>query len=211
MDVHTPKRPIHSVREFARELVTITAGVLIALALEGLVGWHHDNALVREARQTIAHEIADNKRELDGSLASWAAKQQDIDTALKMANDVLATGRSKTDQISLQLLFGDLSASAWQTAERTGALSHMSYEEVEADASVYGLQDLLVSEQRTALARLTTALAFVEGVDPTRAPASDLRAFREQVLNLRAEMFVLEQLGHRLSSRYAKVMSQHPE
>lgn len=39
MDIHPPHRAVTSVRQFLRELVTITAGILIALTLEGLVNW----------------------------------------------------------------------------------------------------------------------------------------------------------------------------
>jgi hypothetical protein len=78
-----------STRNFLFQLTTITAGVLIALFLEGLVGWSDNRALVREARAMIAQEIAENKKELGGSLAELDARGNNLETALRFANELL--------------------------------------------------------------------------------------------------------------------------
>ena len=65
VEVHPPHAAAHSLREFLAQLGTITAGVLIALSIEGLLEWNHYRTL-REAKATIDLEIADNKKELDG-------------------------------------------------------------------------------------------------------------------------------------------------
>jgi hypothetical protein len=68
VDIHPP-HAIHSWKDFGIQLVTITAGVLIALSLEGVRESIHDRALVREARENIQREIADNQREVNGEIA----------------------------------------------------------------------------------------------------------------------------------------------
>ena len=57
MDIHPP-HPIHTWKDFGIQLVTITAGILIALSLEGVRESIHDRAIVREARENIRREIA---------------------------------------------------------------------------------------------------------------------------------------------------------
>jgi hypothetical protein len=57
MEIHPPHGSIHSLKDFFLQLATITAGVLIALLLEGLVEWNHNRGLVHEARTTIGREI----------------------------------------------------------------------------------------------------------------------------------------------------------
>ena len=69
MDIHPP-HPIHTWKDFGVQLVTITAGILIALSLEGVRESLHDRALVREARENIRREITDNQREVDGEIAA---------------------------------------------------------------------------------------------------------------------------------------------
>ena len=63
MEIHSPG-PIGSWKEFFRELLTITIGILIALSLDGLLEWQHHRGLAREARSNILIEMRDNRRQL---------------------------------------------------------------------------------------------------------------------------------------------------
>ena len=49
---------VYSFRWFLLELATITAGVLIALSVDSVREWQQHRSLVRQARATIAREIA---------------------------------------------------------------------------------------------------------------------------------------------------------
>ncbi len=60
METHRSERRLASFRDLLAELAIITAGVLIALLLGGLVGWFDHRALAREARTNITREIRDN-------------------------------------------------------------------------------------------------------------------------------------------------------
>jgi hypothetical protein len=131
VEIHPPHGPIRSFPDFLLQLLTITAGVLIALSLEGLLEWRHHRTLVREARENISREIADNKKELVGSLQNADGRKKDIDTALRLANELLNTGKSAVHEIDLGLSLAELSAASWQSAERTRALGHMEYSEVQ--------------------------------------------------------------------------------
>ena len=70
MEIHPPHGAIRSWRDFLLQLGTITAGVLIALSFEGIREAIHDRSLVREARENIRREIADNRREIRRLIAS---------------------------------------------------------------------------------------------------------------------------------------------
>jgi hypothetical protein len=82
MDIHKPK-PWHGLREFAKEFGTIVLGVLVALGAEQAVESLHRQAEVREARDTLRAEIAEDmgrahsnqRREICGQsiLRKWAA------------------------------------------------------------------------------------------------------------------------------------------
>ncbi len=63
MEIHAPDKPIHSKKEFLFHMLTVVLGILIALALDGIVPWAHHRALVREARENIAAEIAQEQRD----------------------------------------------------------------------------------------------------------------------------------------------------
>ncbi len=209
MEVHPPHAAAHSLREFLAQLGTITAGVLIALSIEGLLEWNHYRTLVREAKATIDLEIADNKKELDGVLAGSESRKKDLDTALRLANDLLTTKKSDVHQINLGFEIAELSTASWRSAESTGALGHMEYSDVREYSTLYEIQELLAQQQRRGIESVAAASAiFTDNRDPHQAPAGDLELFRQQVLGMRANLQIQEQIGRRLSAAYQELLDR---
>lgn len=193
----------YSFADYAFQFITVTAGVLIALLIDGLVDWNHNRELVAAAHASIAREVADNLKEIEGLPTTIDSANGDIDNCLKFANDLLAKG--KTDVHSLQLNFNlaTLNSSSWLTADRTGALSHMSYGQVKEYAELYKLQDLFDTVQRRAVDMVADSIVLVSGgSDPTKASQQDLMKFREQLTRYRAGLFITEGLGKELTKAY---------
>ena len=201
-------RPIVSYKELLLQLLIVTAGVLIALLLESLVEWNHYRNLVVQARQMIAREIADNKKEVGTVLTSSAVRAKEIESALKLANDLLASGKSEIRKVQLNVTLADLSTASWQTAERTGAVARMDYAEVQEYSRLYGVQDLLAAQQRRAFERLTQAIAITSHGSPDDAPPRDIEAFRQHLIALRAELTMVEQLARRLNEDYQRMLER---
>jgi hypothetical protein len=209
VEIHPPHGAAHTWKDFLIQLGTITAGVLIALSFEGARESIHDRALVREARENIHREIADNKRELDGEIASLPGRAKRLDAALQFANRRLKNQPREVQQLELRLEFPTLSAASWQTAERTGALAHMDYADVQKYAALYAFQELLTTQHRRALDSLSVAIGIItstEDDDPTRASAADIGRFREQIIALRSILYVEEQMAQTASARYKKAL-----
>lgn len=209
MDIHAPHGGIRSWKDFGLQLVTITAGVLIALSFDGIRESFHNRALVREARENIRREIADNKREIDGEIAHTAARGKQIDTALQFAHELLKAKRTDIHHLELQLEFPTLSTASWQTAERTGALAHMDYAEVQKYATLYDFQNIIAAQHRRALDTMSMALGIIadsDGGDPTNASAAELERFRQQIVALKSILFVEEQMSQTASERYRKAL-----
>ncbi len=204
MDIHPPHSPIRSVRDFTIQLITITAGVLIALSFEGLREAYHEHKIVREARDMLSREITDNRKEVDHAVSMVAEENRNIDDALRFAEDRLAGRTSKIHQMTLNLSFADLSTASWIGAERTGALGYMDYALVRGYADVFTFQETFADLQRQLMLRLSGALAILgaSGGDPTKASAKDLETFRSELLAMRAALYMIEQLGSKLSERY---------
>jgi hypothetical protein len=209
VDIHSPHGGIHSWKDFGLQLVTITAGVLIALSFDGVREALHNRGLVREARENIRREIADNKREIDVEIARTAERGKQIDTALQFAHELLKSKHTEIHHLELQLEFPTLSTASWQTAERTGALAHMDYGEVQKYATLYDFQNIIAAQHRRALDAMSMALGIIadsEGGDPTNAPASELERFRQQIVTLKSILFVEEQMSRTASERYSKAL-----
>jgi hypothetical protein len=201
-------RPIVSYKELLLQLVIVTAGVLIALLLESLLEWNHYRNLVVEARQMIAREIADNKKEIESVLASSEPQTKNIEGALRLANDLLASGKSEIRQVDLGVTLADLSTASWQSAERTGAVAHMDYAEVQEYSRLYGVQDLFAAQQRRGFERLTQAIGILGHGSPHDAPPRDIEAFRQHLLALRADLHMVDQLAMRLNEDYQRMLER---
>jgi hypothetical protein len=194
-------------RYFFIELLIVTSGVLIALSVDSLREWNQYRMLVREARATIAREIAENKKEVDISLSEVEARKANIRNALTLANDLLATKKSDIQEFRLGFSLAEVSAAGWQSAERTGALGHMDYSEVQKYSRLYSFQELYVAQQREAVRRMSAAIALLSDTNPHEALPDDLRAFREHLLVLGGELEVERQLAARLSELYATALN----
>ena len=67
----------YTASDYFFSFITITAGVLIALLINGMVEWNNNRQLVAQARQTIADEVRGNKKDLDSTLTGMA---DDVDS-----------------------------------------------------------------------------------------------------------------------------------
>lgn len=163
---------------------------------------------MREARSTIASEIAANKSEIDGVLAGNAKRRENLDAALALVNQLLASNKPASASINLGYNVADLSTAGWDSAGRTGALSHMDYADVQKYSRLYSHQDLFATQQVRSMDHITAALAiFADDVDPLSAKPADLERFRERLLAMKAGLTVEEQLAERLVKEYAEMLA----
>lgn len=195
--------------DYVFQFVTVTVGMFIALFINGMVEWNQNRGLVRDAHASIRREIADNLKELESLPKAIDKSTNQAANVLEFVSNLLSKG--KTDIHSLELGFdlATLNESSWQTAERTGALAHMSYEQVKDYSELYGLQELFIAQQRKAVDLVTAAIAITAGDDPTIAPKEDLLRVRDQVTSLRANVFVTGQLGAQLADAYRKFLQSN--
>jgi hypothetical protein len=201
--------PKYSIVDYVFQFITVTAGVLIALLINGLVEWNHNRELVAEARATIAREIERNKKDLDGTVASMPGDIQKLESALTFANEMLTKKKTSINELNFHINLAELSASGWRTAERTGALSHMDYEEVQRLSLLYDFQDLIVQQQRTLLSQLGEVSAILSGdFDPESPNRKDLELFRERLMRLRAAVVIHKDMATRLAENYAKALQR---
>jgi hypothetical protein len=207
VEIHPPHAPIHTFKDFAIQLVTITAGVLIALSVEGVREWSHYRTLVSEAREMIGREIADNKKEVQGILNGIAERRTNLNSAILLADQMLAKKEPTVHEINLNFELADLGTASWQTAERTGALGHMDYAEVQKYSRIYSHQELYSQRQRLAVDQLGLAMGPLQG-DPTQATPHDLELFRQRLIELRSTLEIEEQVARGLVKEYEELIEK---
>ena len=201
--------PKYSLVDYAFQFIIITAGVLIALLINGLVEWNNNRQLVHQARATIMREIADNKKDIDATLVGIDSDLQAFASAITFATDLLTSKKTNIRRLDFQLNMADLSSTGWRTAERTGALSHMDYAEVQRYSKLYDFQDLLIEQQRAMLSQLSAASAILSGgFDVDNPNRKDLEALRERAMTIRAALTIHQDMAKRLAKNYAELMAQ---
>jgi len=208
VEIEPPDKPIHSLKDLFIHLATITAGILIALSLEGILEWRHHRNLVREAKENITVELAGNKRAVDTSLAGLPTQVKNYRNALNFAGEKLKNKHTEINELTIGFAVPSISAVAWKTAETTGALGHMKYAEVQKYAEVYDVQELYVRTEAQKLARVSQVEAIVMDGDPNKASLKDLESFRQQILVALADLVTEESLAKELSQAYGKVLAE---
>ena len=74
MYIEPPHGPVETWRDFFVYLVIITLGLLIALSLEGIVGYVHERHLVHEANTTITTGMHHNQKDVQDSVKAAATQ-----------------------------------------------------------------------------------------------------------------------------------------
>ncbi|HZR22567.1 MAG TPA: hypothetical protein VFA59_03200 [Vicinamibacterales bacterium] len=211
MELHRPHEhsPFGSWKAFLVEIATIVIGVLIALSFEGAREWYRDRSLGAEARDTIVRELTANRNAINEDITTGPKRQHEVETALQYTKELLETGKTSLKSIGLNFNYGELRRSSWQTAAQTGALTHMSFGDVQKYAAAYDLQDVYQTQQRRGIGHYADALTSVAaGIDPGTAKKPDLERFREHLLTLGADLYMEDQLAHQLRDRYDKVLKE---
>jgi len=195
----------YSFADYAFQFITVTAGVLIALFIDGLVEQNHNRELVLTARNMLALEVADNLKELEGIPASVVASNNNVETGLKLANDLISKGKSDVHELTLNFNIATLSDASWQSADRTGALGLMDYDEVRKYSELYSFQEFFDVQQRKAVDLVAASSVLIApSFDPTTANKQDLAKFRENLMMLQASLMITDQLGRQLLEAYRK-------
>jgi hypothetical protein len=191
-------------RHFVSQLLPVTAGILIALLVDGLVEWQRERTLVREARAAIAAEITANALALNERLPSFSAMQDDFSKVARLVNDILNTGKTDIESFGHNMSLPTLQRASWESAERTGALEYMDYGEVREYAGLYAYQDLVDTTQRDLLARLPGLGIIGQAMDSgdPEGYVQDLQGKRADLAELNAALFIYIELAHKLSDAY---------
>jgi len=209
MEIHAPDRPITSWKDTVKHLAIITAGVLIALALEGAVSWADHRLLVREAKANLTAEIRSNKKELEGLFVNIERQMKEFEQADDAALRLIDKGKLDNVQLALSWNFAELKNAAVTTGEITGAFGYMDYAEVRRFADVYDLQAQFIRVQERHLQEFQPIIAFIRRFSEPKPPApAAVEEWRSQLGIGLAGLGLEEQMGRALLKRYDELLAK---
>jgi hypothetical protein len=203
--------PSHRAHKFSRsgvllELGIVTAGVLIALSVDTVRVWRTHQSLAAEARATMLSEVAQNKKVLDEALASLGATQKTYVRALRDARAKLNGRRGDSGDFNMSVNMAPLSSAAYTTAELTGALGYMNYDDVRRFADVYDAQRRFQSLQdQIAIDEWQVGTPVLFG-DLSGARPQELEAWTRGLEQLLAKLLTLRGFGEGLRLAYGGIL-----
>lgn len=150
LDVHAPEKHIGNVKEFFLHLFTITIGLLIAVGIEGCVEWHHHRDLAKEARATMREEITKNSETMHDANTAILEQSKQLQSNivfLKNIQEHPKDPKAQNGNLVGNYKMVSLQDTGWKTAQITGALSYMPYEEAKRYSRIYNLQTLFQAQE----------------------------------------------------------------
>jgi cell division protein FtsB len=178
IDVHPPHKRIHGVGEFFLHLLTITIGLLIALALENAAGAVHHRHQEQEAEATIREEMAENREHLVEANATIKSELDNLNATLDYLEARSQGKDASTAGITMGLNMIRLQNAGWRTAAATGAVQYMNYTAVQQFAQSYDLQDVFNGLQSQTLDNYLNLISHIaakkdsKGLTPQEAEAA---------------------------------------
>ncbi len=135
MHFHLPK-PLHGWRAFAGEVGIIVLGVLIALAAEQVAQGFHERSEMRQLRDALRAELADDR-------ARWELIRAQDPCTVQRLNALEQWVASAPADASLiknpyRVILLNMHSSAWDLAKTSPATAHIPLEERLTYASLYG-------------------------------------------------------------------------
>ncbi len=162
MHADARRKHLHSALDFLRELVIITIGLLIALALNDLVESRDHRQLVRAAEASLHTEIESNARTLADIRHQIAVEQRQLDDDLSvLARLRSGNGKPQHEKLGFEFRISDFDDTAWKTAQTTGAFGYMPYDDVERFSTLYGTQSTVYQIEQQAVDDVLKAAAVV--------------------------------------------------
>jgi hypothetical protein len=165
LDVHLPHKGIRGFSEFLLHLFTITVGLLIAVQIESFVEWRHHLHLAEEARVALRAEIESNLKDLRGIQPGLKVWRDQVDADLAAMKRIQNHPNDPAAQhTSLTVNSGGvtLDDTAWRTAQSTGALAYMPYEEAARYTNIYQAQYNLQTMEDKPLEDVAVILGLIE-------------------------------------------------
>jgi hypothetical protein len=207
LDVHPPHKAIHGTGEFILHLLTITVGLLIAVGIEGAVTRHEHRKLAQEAAETMTAEIRRNFDSTKHAMQSIEAQQAAMDANLAVLAKIQQNPNSpESHDAHIDASFGgvDFESTAWRTAQATGSLSYMPYEQAQKFSGIYDAVKTLQKSQQVLMEDEAQFLGVIR-----RYPMKDDVVGREEA-DAMAERFGIWQ-GHLLAVHIAARVLQEEE
>jgi hypothetical protein len=212
LDVDPPHEPIRSWKDFTLHLLTITVGLLIALALEAAVQSLHHRHMVKEARANLRREVVENQKLYTQNLRHVQTELVQLEQNIEQLRELRAGKTPEHFDLQWNFSWNGFVESAWMSARDIGALGYMQPEVVEEYSGLYRQQtfvnDAGVSiffDQAKAAAPLLTAK---DHQNPKELSSGDIQAMLLSAAELEGRVKTLQAIMKSLDIDYTALLQK---
>lgn len=194
MDIHPPGGPTHSFKDFLIHILIVTIGILIALGLEGVRETWRERKAVAEAREGFQRELLLDRGQLRMELANVKQVNHGLDRVLTDYSILVKSPDELGKQIgSIGPSFYFFRTTAWEAAIASGALAHMSPDEINRFADVYLSVKNYQDAQKSTIPAWIAMRTFFRSHH--RFSPAEEEAGEERLRTFQAGMQTMEHLG----------------
>jgi len=210
LDVHLPHGKLHGVKDFFLHLFTITVGLLIALGLEGWVEYEHHRHLAREAEDGLRAEIAHNAQEIGQRRQQIKDSQKQLEGDLKVLEEMRSHPHAKRSKMSFGAGMGAFDDLSWKTAQNTGALAYMPYQDAQTYSNIYFIQDECLRMERLHIEENTnSASLFISHPDDWIPSPAQIDIETDRIGRAQLQLAWLSVVVDGLDKTYQKFEAEH--
>jgi len=212
LDVHPPHGPIRSWKDFTLHLLTITIGLLIALALEAAVQSLHHRHMVTEARVNLRREIGENQRLYTENLRSLQIKLVQLEQNIDQLRELRAGKTPEHFDVQWSFDWNGFVDSAWMSARDIGAVGYMRPEVIEEYSALYR-QQAFVNEAGVSIyldqaKAAAPSLTAKNRKDPNELVPGDIQAMLLSAAEFEGRVRILQLMMKTLDDGYTALLRQ---
>jgi hypothetical protein len=212
LDVHPPHAPIRSWKDFTLHLLTITIGLLIALALEAAVQSLHHRHMVTEARTNLRREMVENQRLYTQNLGYVHTELVILEQNIEQLRELRAGKTPEHFALVWDFSWNGFVESAWMSARDIGAIGYMQPDVIEEYSGLYRQQAFvnetglsIFFEQAKAAAPLLTAK---DHKNPKELSPGDIQAMLLSAAELEGHVKTLQAIMKPLDIDYTALLQK---
>jgi hypothetical protein len=169
-DVRSVHPVAHHWRDFFVQIAAIAIGLLLALALDRVVGYFHERHQLAQARLDLRLEIEQNQRVWTKNVAEVQRIQKELEADLNVIQE-LQSKSPLTGKLDYSVGFYAALDGPWQAIRQNGSLSLMPSDELQTYAWFHGILTSIMDAMHT-----VEPVIKIGGAIAGRAPLEKLTA-----------------------------------
>jgi hypothetical protein len=207
VDVHPVHHAPRTWQDFFLQLLMITIGLFIALTLQAGVESLHHRHLVSEARENLRREMQINRNHYVENVQNLENNRRQLAHDIDLLRDLRSGKPIEKSALAWGWDWNGYIDATWKTARDTGAVSHMSFDLINAYAEIYLQQDYVNTQAIAIVNDEPKSAAFLQvAKDPSALSPIDIQSMLLSLAETDIKLATLQIVMKPLDKMYTKAL-----